>query len=90
MRRPQGYATIVDPDKPTVERDTFTCAHCNCIVTVEPRQDPATMGGVCRMCSSSSPAYICAACVDLGTCVPFERRLEAEESRGRLLRAAGI
>jgi hypothetical protein len=90
MRRAQGYATIVDPDKATVERDTVTCAHCNRIVVVQPRQDPAELGGVCRLCSSTTPAYICPACVTVGSCTPFERRLEAAEKRDRLMRAAGI
>lgn len=32
MRRPQGYATISDPDRPVVEMDTVTCGHCQQII----------------------------------------------------------
>lgn len=32
MRRPQGYATILDPDKPVVEMDSAQCGHCQAII----------------------------------------------------------
>lgn len=86
MRRPGGYATWTEPGKATVERDSFACAHCNAIVFVEPRQDPAAMGGFCRMCMS----HICATCAATGACEPFERKLEALERTDRLRRAAGV
>jgi hypothetical protein len=83
MRRPGGYALWVDPDAPTKERDTFTCAHCNGVVVVHPRPKPPP-GGFCRMCMKS----ICDGCCDVGSCTPFERKLDAMERRDRLLRAA--
>lgn len=27
-RQPAGYVIIVDPDEPTIERDTLQCVHC--------------------------------------------------------------
>jgi hypothetical protein len=84
MRRPGGYLHITEPGKPDVERDTFTCGHCNAIVTVEPACDPSEAGGFCRMCMG----HICGPCADLGSCEPFEKKLERMEARDRLRRAA--
>lgn len=87
MRRPHGYAVWTDPlaaggDK---ERDTITCAHCNRIVVVEPRQDPSEVGGFCRMCYR----HLCNPCTDLGICTPFERKLEAVERAARFHETVG-
>jgi hypothetical protein len=86
VRKPQGYAVTIEPDKADVEEDTFTCAHCNSIVFVKPCQDPSEMGGFCRLCY----AHICGSCADQGECVPFEKKLEALESRFRFLRSIGL
>lgn len=82
MLKPGGYATWVDPEAPLLERDTFTCAHCNSIVVVEPAKPPEEMGGFCRMCMKC----ICKTCDQSGNCVPFERKLEAIEKAGRTRR----
>ena len=86
MRNPQGYATTVEPGKGTIEEDTFTCGHCNGLQFVKPREDPATMGGMCKMCMK----LICSTCAGHPGCTPFEKRLEAMEARDRLRRAAGV
>ena len=86
MRRPQGQATFVEPGKADVRLDTFTCSHCQCVVFVQPRQDPSEMGGFCCMCY----AHICGQCASTRSCEPFEKKLEAMERRDRLRRAAGI
>ena len=83
MRRPQGYAITTEPDKATIEEDTYTCCHCNCIVFVKANSDPSDMGGFCRMCYS----HICSDCADKGTCDPFEKKLEAMERRERFLKS---
>lgn len=85
MRRPQGYAITVEPGMPDKEEDTFTCAHCNSIVFVKPKQDPSEMGGFCRLCYS----HICGPCADLFECTPFEKKMEAMERRDKLMRALG-
>jgi hypothetical protein len=90
MRRAQGYGLTTMDGKVIEEEDSFTCVHCNTIVFVKPKQDPAEMGGVCRLCSGLSPAYICQHCEGLGTCDPFEKKLLRMEARGKLMKAVGI
>lgn len=81
MRRPGGYATWTDPEKPIREADTFTCNHCNRVVIVQPKGDA---GGFCRICMKP----VCGRCADLGRCITFEKRMEISEARDRLRRAA--
>lgn len=82
MRNAGGYGVIVDPEAPTIEFDTFTCAHCNSISVVQPPPAPM-VGGFCRMCMKN----ICDTCCDNPTCVPFERKLEFAERKDRFFRA---
>ena len=86
MRRPGGQAEWSGGGQKTVTRDTFSCCHCNAVVFVKPKADPSEMGGFCRLCMK----HVCKKCEALGKCVPFERRLEEIERRGKLLEAAGI
>ena len=80
MRRPGGYAVLMDPANPgAVERDTFTCSHCNGVVFVQPKQDPTEMGGFCRLCYG----HICKGCASTMKCDPFEKKLERMEARDR-------
>lgn len=82
MRNAQGYAITAEPGKGDVEEDTFTCSHCNTVVFVKPRQDPSEMGGFCRLCYK----HVCGPCADVGTCDPFEKKMEAMERRDRLMK----
>lgn len=82
MRRPGGYGVITSPDG-VEEHDTFTCFHCNKVVIVLPKAAPETIGGMCYQCMK----LVCPTCVDLGTCTPFEKRLEAIERRADALRS---
>lgn len=84
--RSGGSLIITDPDAPTVEMDTVTCCHCNTIVLVGPRQDPADAGGFCRLCMK----HTCGPCADLGTCTPFEAKLEKMEGRKVFLRGVEL
>lgn len=98
MRNPSGYATVTDPDRPLLERDTITCGHCQTIVFVQPgtgattyllwnpqtRRWDAHAGAACRVCMRP----VCLACDADGRCTPWEQRLEQAEARDRLLRAA--
>ena len=99
MRRPGGYAQIVDPDQPLLERDTVTCGHCNRIIFVKPgsattiyllhhRDGRVTeeAGAFCRVCMRP----VCLPCHDQGSCTPWEKMLELAESRGRLLRSLSL
>jgi hypothetical protein len=98
MRNPLGYATIVDPDRPLVERDTITCGHCQQIVftkpstastvylileSVQPEVWREEAGAFCRICMRP----ICLACHDHGRCTPWERLVEAAEARDRRRRS---
>lgn len=86
MRRPHGFGIITDPGGATIEFDTVTCNHCNIIFRVSPKHDPSEAGGFCRCCME----FICGPCADNGTCRPFEKLMEQEEARDRLLRSAGL
>ncbi len=84
MRIPGGCLTGTGPNG-TVEHDTFTCGHCNRVTIVPHRAAAEDMGGMCKQCMH----LICTACVDNGRCTPFEKKLEAMESRERLRQAMG-
>ena len=90
MRNAQGYSTLFEPGRPVQETDTFTCGHCQCIVTVPPRTDPANLGGLCKLCDK----LICPHCYQHqmkgNPCVTWEKRMERAEARDRFLRSAGI
>lgn len=85
MRNPGGYAFTFDVGGVRQEADTFTCFHCNTVVHVQPKCDPADLGGMCKICMR----LICPSCVDKG-CNPFEKKLEAWEARERALRSYGV
>ena len=90
MRTPQGYAQIVDPDRPLIERDTISCGHCGLVVFVKPgtaatvyliqhrdRSWTDEAGAFCRVCMRP----VCLRCHDVGACRPLERWLELQEAR---------
>ena len=69
---------------PSVERDTFTCAHCQDIIHVHPKARPEDVGGLCKACMG----LICPACVTRAQkygCEPFIRKVEQIEHRERML-----
>lgn len=86
----RGYATIVDPDAPTIELDSVCCGHCQRVIFLKPgagittylirqRQGPPKeeAGAFCRLCMRP----VCLHCHAIGTCLPFEHRLEQMERR---------
>jgi len=79
MFKPGGYAFSFDAEGIRQEADSFTCAHCNRIVFVKPKCDPSDLGGFCRLCTK----MICPKCVDIGSCDPFEKKLERQEKEYR-------
>jgi hypothetical protein len=86
MLRPGGYIVIADPDPRrgtpgTIEKDTFSCPHCNRIVDVRPFASASESGGWCGRCAKP----ICPECAKSGACIPLEKQLLAMEARGRLL-----
>ena len=85
MRRPGGYGLVIGPDGNT-EVDTFTCVHDQRVVRVPPGASPVDCGGWCGRCG----APICLECAKLGTCTPFEEKLERYEARQRSLQSMGL
>ena len=93
MRKPQGYATLVGPlDRgPKAlrqggEADTFTCKHCQRVVHVPPKCDPADLGGLCRICDG----LVCRRCHAKGACTPWEEQMRRMEARHEFRRSAGL
>lgn len=84
----RGYYATRDrvSGKITAESDTFTCGHCNGVVDVAPRQHPADIGGLCKICW----ALTCPRCTARGGCTPFEVRLARAEAREALQRSVGV
>jgi hypothetical protein len=81
IRRLGGYVVASGPAG-TVERDTFTCHHCNRVVVVAPGANAAACGGWCWLCSR----LICGPCATRGNCDPWEKQMERMEARDRLRR----
>ena len=91
MRRALGYIQFIDPLS-TVQLETFTCAHCNSIVRMQPEVslqglDAAIRSGKekrdIRRCAGCD-ALICPNCYKRPTCTPFEKTLQAWERREHL------
>jgi len=85
MRKPQGYATIIEPGMATQELDTMSCAHCNAITHIKAGERPEDMGGLCKCCMG----LICSKCVEK-PCTPLLKSIEAEEARAEVLRSYGF
>lgn len=83
MLREGGYLIGTTDDGPPIERSTLTCGHCNRIVIVKPKCDPADLGGLCKVCMK----LICPQCYGLDRCDPFEKKLERAEARDRFRRS---
>lgn len=66
-----------------VQGRTFTCQHCNKIVFVPPKADPADIGGLCKLCMG----LICPVCVAAGGCDPLVAKIERAEEEGRMFAA---
>lgn len=75
--RAQGYLTIVEPDKATIEIDTFTCSHCNSLKKVP--LGLVNQAPFCTKCMSRICKRCYAVAVQTGECTPFEKKLEEYE-----------
>jgi hypothetical protein len=89
MAEHRGYATIVDPDAPLLERDTCCCGHCQRVIFLAPgagitryliRQPSGEIkeeaGAFCRCCMRP----VCLRCHAVGSCRPFEQLIEKLEA----------
>lgn len=81
-----GYTTTTDPETGTTECDTFTCGHCQKIVFVKPKEDPASIGGMCFQCMH----LVCPRCVGLAVCSPWQKQMEVAEAKDRARRSYGV
>ena len=79
MSLSDGYLIITGPDG-MIEYDTLQCVHCNKHYIVKPGSGKRR--GWCTLCSGTTCGEVgCAACV------PFEKKLDAQERREQLLRS---
>lgn len=86
MRRAGGYAVITDPNAGVKEADTYTCFHCNTIVHVPVKADPANIGGLCKQCMK----LVCPRCTAKGTCDPWEEQMKRAEAAYHARRSYGL
>lgn len=100
---PKGYATIVEPGRPTVELDSIACFHCGRVVFLKAEQytvvDKRKPGAKPLDCGASQDIggfcrvcmrSICGPCCDIGSCTPWEKQMEAMERREQVRRGLGI
>jgi hypothetical protein len=80
-----GYTTKVN-GKELSACSTYTCKHCNTVVFVAAKEDPANIGGLCKSCMG----LICPNCVAQGNCDPYEEKLKRQEARYHMLRDIGL
>lgn len=86
MFKPTFIETVVDADGRCHSQDGFLCGHCQKAVTVKPFENAATANGFCSTCMS----VICRQCAARGGCWPWEKAMEKEEARQRMLRTCGL
>ena len=89
MRNPQGYETLFDVAGGgglLGEQDTFTCHHCQRIVSVPVKADPANIGGLCKICMN----LICPKCVNIGSCTPWVESMRRMEAKAAARRSYGF
>ena len=79
MRNAHGVGILTHPDY-KIERDACVCNHCQRIFHVGPRQDPASIGGICSGCNE----IVCPRCAALRArgepCLPWEKQMELLEA----------
>lgn len=95
MLRPQGYAQVVDPDRPLVEYDTTQCCHCGRVIFTKAgtvstvyliqRQLPSGLlvweEEAGAGCWTCGGKPVCLPCHDRGVCLPLEKWLDYQERR---------
>lgn len=69
----KGYA-VWTGEGSNIEKDTFTCKHCCKVVFIDTTKPMP--GGGCYRCGG----LICSKCVDLGICIPYEKKLDLLEA----------
>lgn len=85
MRNANGYLRISCEDGSVIECDTVHCKHCGKHTRIEPKQNPAEIGGFCTVCTG----YVCSDCVGKG-CDVVEKKLERAEAAYHARRSYGL
>lgn len=79
----RGFGEMQQTDElGTHSYETYTCAHCNTVHRVDPQKSPP----VCFV----EFLPICMACHAKNKCTPFEKKLQAYESRAAMFRSMGL
>ncbi len=83
MRKAEGVGLLILPGAPVLERQTFTCNHCNRVRTLEKRTGESNVYW-CDVCD----ARVCGPCIDEARdhrCVVWEHKMELMEARARFI-----
>lgn len=88
MLRPHGYSTWTDRESGKViqESDNFKCGHCQRIVLIPSKCNPADLGGHCRVCER----LVCPQCHAKGACTPWEEEILRMEAKFEARRSYGF
>lgn len=89
MQQRGGYALLIDPAAPhVVERDTFSCSHCNRVVMLHDTNGKRleSVAVHCHGCD----ARVCVPCAEHAKCDPLEEKLKRSEARGAFFRSVGV
>lgn len=89
MPRATGYLQVFG--EKFIERDTFTCNHCNSVHTIKPFVRPEDSHGYCDKCEK----LVCPRCVERSRqngqrCDPWEEQMRRMEARYTFRRDAGL
>lgn len=85
MNSTEGVAHFLDGNGRVIERETFTCVHCQAIVVIGHKAHPSQMGGHCYSCD----ALTCPDCAQK-PCDHFEEKLARVEASYHARRSYGL
>lgn len=88
MSRHFGYLMEMGPHG-LREADTSTCGHCNRVTQVPPAKNGQVIVRLAAPCGGCH-RLVCQECAAAGVCRPFEKWLEEQERRERMLGALGV
>lgn len=85
MARHFGYLIEQGPEGILQEYDVATCAHCQFQMMIKPSTDGKIIVRVDPPCWGCKK-HICQQCKEKGGCDPWEKQMERQESRARMLK----
>ncbi len=84
-----NYYCETGPGGIIAEHDMVTCGHCQAQMIVPPSKKGQVIVRIASPCGGCHK-FICNVCQAKGGCHPFEKWLEAQERRGKMLAAIGV